>query len=85
MTCPIEEDNTTRLMQWKCYELVIHGKTRIGSCGCSIKKTHQGVFLVYLRPKQRKFIVHDYVARFQEEQYQICLDTFLETFSDVSC
>jgi hypothetical protein len=29
MTCPMEENNTsTSLMYWKCYELVIHGKTR---------------------------------------------------------
>jgi len=31
MTCPMEENNTsTSLMQWKCYEFVIHGKTRVG-------------------------------------------------------
>jgi hypothetical protein len=31
MSCLMEENNTSRsLMQCKCYELVIHGKTKVG-------------------------------------------------------
>lgn len=28
VTCPLEEDATCeKLMKWKCYEIVVHGKT----------------------------------------------------------
>lgn len=81
ITCPLEEGiNSTRLMQWKCYEKVIHGKTRAGKDNkvlrLQYKETTAKVFLEYMRPKFRKFIVHNYFARFQDEQYHICLETF---------
>jgi hypothetical protein len=32
MTCPIEKDiGNEKLMNWKCYEKVVHGKTRVGA------------------------------------------------------
>jgi hypothetical protein len=82
---PIEEDITcSQLMQWKCYELMLHGKTRSGKDNkvlqLQYKETKPMKFLQYLRPTLHKFIVHNYVARFQEEQYRICLDTFPVSF-----
>jgi hypothetical protein len=30
MTCPIEEDKTLlKMMEWKCYELVVHDKIKV--------------------------------------------------------
>ncbi len=78
MTSLVEEDNiSTRLMQWKCYELVIHAKMRARKDKVLIlqyKETTLICFLDYLRPKLKKFIVHNYVAYFKEMQYIICLD-----------
>ncbi len=31
------------------------------------------MFLEYLRPKLQKFLVHNYVIRFHNEQYKVCL------------
>jgi hypothetical protein len=31
MTFPIEEDKTlSKMMEWKCYELMVHGKIDVG-------------------------------------------------------
>jgi hypothetical protein len=31
MTCPIKEDKClSKLMEWKCYELMVHGKIEVG-------------------------------------------------------
>lgn len=81
LTCPLEEDKSNALtMQWKCYEKVVHGKTRQGKdrmvLRLQYKTTTARMFLDYLRPKFRAFIVHNYIAKWQEEQYKISLDTF---------
>lgn len=70
-------------MQWKCYELVVHGKTWAGE-DCKVlqleyKETTKKCFLDYLKPKLSKFILHNYVAHFQKEQYKICFQTFPKT------
>lgn len=33
-----------------------------------------------MKPRLRKFIIHNFVAYLQEEQYKICLNTFPKTF-----
>jgi hypothetical protein len=43
------------------------------------KKTTSRFFLDYMRPRIRKFIIHNFIVCFQVEQYKICLDTFLKT------
>ncbi len=72
------------LMQWKYYELIVHGKTWVGEewkvLRLQYKETILKCLLDYLKPKLSTFILHNYVARFQEEQYKICLQTFLKTF-----
>jgi hypothetical protein len=30
-----------------------------------------------MRPKLQKIVVHNYIVRFQDEQYILCLNTFL--------
>lgn len=37
------------------------------------------VFLDYLKPKFKDFILHNYVAKWQAEQYKLSLDTFPPT------
>jgi hypothetical protein len=81
MTCPFEEDKYHALcMQWKCYELVVHGKTQVGKDNKIVqlqyKETATKLFLDYLRPKLKRFVIHNYVSKFQEEQYNICLNAF---------
>lgn len=70
-----EDVSSTLTMQWKCYEKVAHGKTRQGKHRMVLrlhyKTTTARVFLDYLRPKLRAFIVHNYIAKWQEEQYKI--------------
>jgi hypothetical protein len=70
-------------MQWKCYELIVNGKTWARE-DCKLLQLQYNesttkCFLDYLKPKLSKFILHKYVAHFQKEQYKICLQTFLET------
>jgi len=40
------------------------------------KETTTREFLDYLRPKLKFFVMHNYVSKFQEEQYNVRLDTF---------
>ncbi len=71
MTCPIEEDATCSqlLMQWKCCELVLHGKTKSSKDNkvlqLQYKETKPIEFLQCLRLRLQKFIVHNYVAHFK--------------------
>ncbi len=56
LTYFVEEDATcSQLMQWECYELVLHGMTRFGKDNkvlwLQYKKTRLIKFLQYLRPK----------------------------------
>ncbi len=34
------------------------------------------MFFDYLQPQLKRFVFHNHVSKFQEEQYNICLDTF---------
>jgi hypothetical protein len=67
-------------MQWKCYELVVHGKTRAEKYNKILQlqynETTIKVLFDYLRPKLKRFVLHNYVFKFQKEQYNICLNTF---------
>jgi hypothetical protein len=65
ITCPCEKDkNRKKLMQWKSYEKVLHGKTRVGKDNYVLclqyKEKNAHVFLEYLRPKLQKKLVHNY-------------------------
>jgi hypothetical protein len=56
ITCPCEEDiNTQKLMQWKYYKKVLHGKTKVSKNNYVLclqyKETIAHVFLEYMRPK----------------------------------
>jgi hypothetical protein len=63
---------------------MVHGKTRAGEDNkvlrLQYKETWAKVFLDYLRPKLKRFVLHNYVSKFQEEQYNICLDTYPPAF-----
>ncbi len=67
-------------MSQKCYEKVILGKTRASQNNMILwlqyKETTIAKKIAYLRPKLRKFIVHSYVTRWQDEQYKVCLKSF---------
>ncbi len=74
LTCTLKEDaNSTSLMQWKCYQKVLHGKTHAGKNNFVLhlqyKELTTKVFLDYLQPRLKKFIYHNYVYHFQDEQY----------------
>jgi len=81
ITCPNEKENTSHnLMMWKCYEKVVHGKTRACLKNKVLRLQYNEitvhVFFSYTRPRLQKFILHNFMARFQEEQYKTCLETF---------
>lgn len=72
ITCSNEEDNAShKLMKWKCYEKVVHGKTR--ACldnkvlSLQYKDTIAQVFFSYTKPRLQKFILHNFLAKFKEE------------------
>jgi hypothetical protein len=71
----VEEDNISiKLMQLKCYELVIHAKMKARKDKVLIlyyKETTLNFFLDYLWPKLKKFIVHNYVVCFKKMKYTI--------------
>ncbi len=63
MTCFAEDDKHIVLhMQWKCCELVVHGQTRAGKYNkvlrLQYKETIAKVFLDYLHPKLKRFVLH---------------------------
>jgi hypothetical protein len=69
ITCPIEEEKSNnKLMTWKCCEKFIHGRTRERANNkvlkLQYKETTVAKFLSYTKPKLRKFILHNFVARF---------------------
>ncbi len=71
-TCPLKEDaNSTSLMQLKCYQKVLHGKTHTCKDNFVLclqyKKSAAKVFLDYLWPRFKKFIYHNYVYHFEDE------------------
>jgi hypothetical protein len=81
ITCPNKKDKKNeKIVSWKCYEKMIHGKTRASLDNMVLrlqyKETTTQVFLSYSRPKLQKFVTQNFVARFQEEQYKIFLETF---------
>jgi hypothetical protein len=72
ITYPIEEEKSNnKLMTWKCYEKIVHGKTRVRVdkkiLRLQYKETTVAKFLSYTKPKLCKFILHNFVAHFQEE------------------
>jgi hypothetical protein len=79
--CPLKEDaNLTSLMQWNCYQKVLHGKTHVGKDNFVLhlqyKELIAKVFLDYLQPRLKKFIYHNYVYHFQDEQYHTRIWSF---------
>ena len=79
--CPREGDEALPLeMQWHNFETVVHGRTRAGKenkvMRMLYKTTPAPVFLEYLTLKLRPFIVHNYIAKWQAEQFKESLDTF---------
>jgi hypothetical protein len=80
-TCPLKEDaNSTSLMQWKCYQKVLHGQTCASKNNFVLclqyKESIAKVLLDYLQPRLKKFIYHNYVYHFQDEQYHTCMESF---------
>ena len=79
--CPSEADHGIPLMiQWHNFEMVVHGRTRAGKENKVIYMTYQTtgapVFVEYLKQKLRRFIVHNYIAKWQGEQFKVSIDTF---------
>ena len=79
--CPREEDGNIPLtVQWHNFEMVPHGRTRAGKenkvLRMMYKTTGAPTFLDYLKPKLSAFIVHNYIAKWQAEQFKVSIDTF---------
>ena len=79
--CPREEDHSIDLqVQWHNFETVVHGRTKAGKenkvLRMMYKTTGAPFFVDYLRQKLQPFIVHNYVAKWQAEQYKVSIDTF---------
>jgi hypothetical protein len=58
----------------------LHGKIRAGLDNkvlrLQYKETTTHVFLSFTRLRLQKFIIHNFVAHFQEEQYKLCFEIF---------
>ncbi len=72
ITYPIEEEKlNNKLMTWKYYEKVVHGKTRVGVDNkilrLQYKKPIIAEFISYTKSKLCKFILQYFVVRFQKE------------------
>ncbi len=86
ITCPEEESMLClKLMQWQCYELVVHGKTQVGE-NCKMlrlqyKETTTKCFLDYLKPKLSNFIIRNYVACFQRNNTRFAFKHFQKHLS----
>jgi hypothetical protein len=71
ITCPNKEDKRNeKIVSQKCYEKMIHGKTRASLDNMVLKLQYKEittqVFLSYSRPRLHKFVTQNFVACFQE-------------------
>jgi hypothetical protein len=71
ITCPNKEDKRSeKIVSRKCYEKMIHGKTRASLDNMVLKLQYKEittqVFLSYSRPRLHKFVTQNFVACFQE-------------------
>ncbi len=69
ITCLNENDQRIdKMMSWKCYEKVIHGKARASLDNKVLRLQHKDitthVFLSYLKPRLQKFITKNSVVHF---------------------
>ena len=79
--CPRELDAESPLMvQWHNFQMVVHGRTRAGKENKVLRMMYQTtpapVYLEYVTEKLRAFIVHNYIAKWQAEQFKESIDTF---------
>ena len=79
--CPRELETDLPLMvEWHNFEMVHHGQTRTGKENKVLRMKYQStgapVFINYLTEKLRPFIFHNYIAKWQAEQFKESIDTF---------
>ena len=81
--CPKElSSDATNPVAWRCFEKVITGKTRDGKTKEVIrlenKLTSPRQFLQYAAPKLKEFVMHNFVASWQDKEYKWCLQNIRE-------
>ena len=80
--CPIEDSNRARMVTVKIFEDLEVGETDTGKKKkrkvLSHKEMQCGQLLVLFREHLSKFIKHNFVYRWQAEQFKECLHTFPE-------
>jgi hypothetical protein len=63
-------------------EKVVGGKTKEGEmkkvARLEHKQTNLRMFLTYITPKVREFVLHNHVAQWQDSQYKSCLNKLKE-------
>ena len=79
--CPREMDDSIPLMvQWHNFEKVVHGRTRAGKENKVLRMMYQStaapIFVDYLKQKLSNFIIHNYIAKWQAEQFKVSINTF---------
>jgi hypothetical protein len=70
-------DQNPQLVAWCCFEKVFVGQTRNGKCKEVIqlesKLTSSKEFLLYAIPKVKDFIIHNFIACWQDKEYKKCV------------
>lgn len=78
--CPIEEEGpSTKLVKWKHFSLqTITTKKGLERKKLQLvyKETTSDQLLSYLKPKLQAFSRHSFVAKWEDEQFQMCLANF---------
>jgi hypothetical protein len=81
--CDQELDpNNTSTMAWRRFEQVAAGKTKLGDPKTIIrleyKETNPRAFLAFAKPKIEAFVMHQFVAKWQDSAFKDCLETLRE-------
>ena len=81
--CPGEVDGgDTTIVKWRCFRSEVIGTTDSGQPLKKIKEVYMETsareFLEFLRPKLTKFVSHNFVANWQDEQCHLAMENLPE-------
>ena len=79
--CPQEESSDcNQLVKWTHYQKVVAGKTKQGKdfkvLRLQYKQTIARQFRQYFRPRLTQFVTHNFISKWEEEQFRVSLFTF---------
>lgn len=81
--CPSElNPNSAAVVTWRCFERIEIGKDEDGNPARRIKEVYKQTspyeLVQYLKPTLQRFITHNFVARWQDEQSKLALKSLHE-------